>query len=143
MKFNTDYFNILRKIQNNPNLTQRDLAKDLGISLGKFNYCLKALKLKGLVTLCSQQFNLSEDYIWSHYGKVHRYGGRSEQGTIEFPMDEGNTDRYNKRWIKITDWDTDNNVGIPDPGSQRRGRLTENWTIAPMYEHIKMNEGNY
>ena len=51
MKFNTDYFNILRKIQNNPNLTQRDLAKDLGISLGKFNYCLKALKLKGLVKI--------------------------------------------------------------------------------------------
>jgi len=101
------------------------------------------IKLKGLVTLCSQQFNLSKDYIWSHYDKVHRYGGRSEPGTIEFPMDEGNTDRYNKRWIKITDWDTDNDVGIPDPGSQRRGRLTENWTIAPMYEHIKMNEGNY
>lgn len=51
MKFKTDYFNILRKIQNNPNLTQRDLAKDLGISLGKFNYCLKALKLKGLVKI--------------------------------------------------------------------------------------------
>ena len=101
------------------------------------------IKLDGLVKLCADQFKLSEDYIWSHYGKVHRYGGRVEPGTIEFPMDEGNTNRYHKRWIKITDWDTDNTVGIPDPGSQRRGRLTENWTIAPMYEHIKMNEGNY
>ena len=51
MKENQDHFNILRKIQNNPNSTQRELAKELGFSLGKLNYCLKALQKKGLIKI--------------------------------------------------------------------------------------------
>lgn len=46
-----DHFKILRKINNNPKTTQRELAKDLGFSLGKLNYCLKALKIKGYVKI--------------------------------------------------------------------------------------------
>jgi len=46
---NVDHFNVLRKIQNNPDASQRELAKQLGFSLGKLNYCLLALKSKGLV----------------------------------------------------------------------------------------------
>ena len=38
-----DHFQVLRKIYNNPE-THRDLAQSLGFSLGKLNYCLKALK---------------------------------------------------------------------------------------------------
>jgi EPS-associated MarR family transcriptional regulator len=48
---NTDHFELLRKIQKNPQSSQRQLAEDLGFSLGKLNYCLKALQQKGLVKL--------------------------------------------------------------------------------------------
>mgnify|MGYP001322419292 FL=1 len=51
MKNNQDHFNVLRKIRNKPESTQRQLAKDLGFSLGKLNYCLKALKDKGLIKI--------------------------------------------------------------------------------------------
>ena len=51
MKNKQDHFDVLRKIKNNPETTQRQLAKDLGFSLGKLNYCLKALKNKGLVKI--------------------------------------------------------------------------------------------
>lgn len=51
MKLNQDYFNILRLINKKPEANQRSLAKELGISLGKFNYCLKALKAKGLIKI--------------------------------------------------------------------------------------------
>jgi len=51
MEKNQDHFNILRKIQNKPESTQRELAHELGFSLGKLNYCLKALKNKGLVKI--------------------------------------------------------------------------------------------
>ena len=44
-----DFLNILRNIQNNPKTSQRSLAKRIGLSLGKLNYCLNALKQKGLV----------------------------------------------------------------------------------------------
>tara|TARA_B100000963_G_scaffold361716_1_gene398937 strand:- start:23536 stop:23883 length:348 start_codon:yes stop_codon:yes gene_type:complete len=50
-KDNNDHFEVLRKIQQHPNSTQRELAEELGFSLGKLNYCLKALKTKGLVKI--------------------------------------------------------------------------------------------
>ncbi len=51
MKDNQDHFELLRKIEKKPNSTQRELAKELGFSLGKLNYCLKALKGKGLIKI--------------------------------------------------------------------------------------------
>lgn len=51
IKKNQDYFELLRKIHVKDSQSQRDLAKNLGFSLGKLNYCLRALKLKGLVKL--------------------------------------------------------------------------------------------
>ena len=46
-----DHFNILRKIHKNPSASQREMSKDLNLSLGKLNYCLKELKKKGLIKL--------------------------------------------------------------------------------------------
>tara|TARA_B100000989_G_scaffold292807_1_gene269276 strand:- start:1325 stop:1645 length:321 start_codon:yes stop_codon:yes gene_type:complete len=46
-----DQFNVLRKISSDPKITQRKLAQDLALSLGKINYCLKALKKKGLIKI--------------------------------------------------------------------------------------------
>ena len=51
MKENQDYFNLLRIIQKKPDNTQRQLAKELGFSLGKLNYCLNALKEKGFIKI--------------------------------------------------------------------------------------------
>ena len=50
-KNSQDQLNVMRKIGKNPNLTQRDLADQLGFSLGKLNYCLKELKIKGFVKM--------------------------------------------------------------------------------------------
>ena len=43
------YFRVLRLLQENPDLSQRELAEHLGVSLGGLNYCLKALIQKGWV----------------------------------------------------------------------------------------------
>ena len=51
MKIEPDHFEVLRKIQKKPEASQRQLAEELGFSLGKLNYCLKALQEKGLVKL--------------------------------------------------------------------------------------------
>ena len=51
MKNNQDFFNVLRKVSNKPGASQRKLAQELGFSLGKLNYCLKALQTKGLVKI--------------------------------------------------------------------------------------------
>ena len=39
------------QIKNKPESSQRELAEELGFSLGKLNYCLKALKNKGLIKI--------------------------------------------------------------------------------------------
>tara|TARA_B100001248_G_scaffold119141_1_gene89049 strand:- start:184 stop:501 length:318 start_codon:yes stop_codon:yes gene_type:complete len=51
MKYDPDHFELLRSIQKKPRSSQRELAKELGFSLGKLNYCIKALQLKGLVKI--------------------------------------------------------------------------------------------
>ena len=44
-------FNLLRLLDKKPNKTQRKIAEELGLSLGKLNYCIKALKKKGLIKI--------------------------------------------------------------------------------------------
>jgi len=52
-----DHFDLLRKIKEKPASTQRELASELGFSLGKLNYCLKSLKKKGHIKLKNFQNN--------------------------------------------------------------------------------------
>ena len=42
-------YHIFKQIQDNPEITQRELASKAGVSVGKANYCLKALMDKGLI----------------------------------------------------------------------------------------------
>ena len=46
-----DNFEVLRQINKKPDTSQRELAEQLGFSLGKLNYCLKALVDKGYVKI--------------------------------------------------------------------------------------------
>ena len=57
MSDNLDQFNVLRKIKSKPNSSQRKLASELGFSLGKLNYSLKALHSKGLIKIKNFQKN--------------------------------------------------------------------------------------
>ena len=51
------HFNLLRKLELNPEYTQRELSKEMGISLGKVNYCIKKLVEKGWVKLTNFSSN--------------------------------------------------------------------------------------
>ena len=65
MDNNQDYLNILRKIKDRPNSSQRKLAEELGFSLGKLNYCLNALKMKGLIKIKNFKNNPNKmNYIY-------------------------------------------------------------------------------
>ncbi len=58
---NDDHFEVLRKIDKGSKVSQRKMAEDLGFSLGKLNYCLKALQNKGLVKI--KNFQKKKDKI--------------------------------------------------------------------------------
>ena len=65
MSDNPDYFNLLRKISKKPKASQRELAKDLGFSLGKLNQYLNKLKLKGLLKIKNFKNNKNKlNYIY-------------------------------------------------------------------------------
>ena len=77
MKPEQDYFDLLRKLQNKPNSTQRELAKDLGFSLGKLNYCIKELNKKGLIKIenfkkNSKKIAYIKKYVLTPKGIEHR-----------------------------------------------------------------------
>ncbi len=44
-------FRVLRLLESNPHLSQRELSKSLGVSLGGVNYCLNALVTKGSIKI--------------------------------------------------------------------------------------------
>ena len=52
------HFRVLRLLEGNPQMNQRDLAAAAGVSLGKANYCINALLEKGLIKV--QNFKSSK-----------------------------------------------------------------------------------
>lgn len=75
MKEKQDHLNLLRKIKKNPSSSQRELANDLGFSLGKLNYCLKELKNKGLIKINNFKKNpkkINYIYVLTPKGLSHK-----------------------------------------------------------------------
>ena len=64
MDDNNDHFEVLRQIQKKPETTQRELAVELGFSLGKLNYCMKALQQKGLIKIENFKKNKKKSIIF-------------------------------------------------------------------------------
>nr|WP_083757460.1 MarR family EPS-associated transcriptional regulator [Janthinobacterium sp. Marseille] len=56
-----NHLKVLRLLEGNPHMNQRDLADSLGVSLGKVNYCIKALIDKGLIKI--QNFRSSNNKL--------------------------------------------------------------------------------
>ena len=84
-------FRVLKLLQARPDISQRDLARQLGISHGKMNYCLKALMDKGLVKL--ENFQNSQHKF--NYAYLLTPAGISEKAAL--------TGRFLKR--KMTEYE--------------------------------------
>ena len=82
MNDNQDHFNVLRKITSRPRSTQRELAEELGFSLGKLNYCLKSLNHKGLVKITN--FRKNPDKINYLYVLTPKGIGAKTKLTLNF-----------------------------------------------------------
>ena len=57
-KEDEDNFAILRKIDQSSKISQREMARELGFSLGKLNYCIKALKTLSKLNLLEKNFKI-------------------------------------------------------------------------------------
>jgi len=59
------HLDLLRKLEENPEYTQRELSLEMGVSLGKVNYCIKKLTEKGLIKI--QNFKLNKNKLGYAY----------------------------------------------------------------------------
>lgn len=78
----TTSYNLLKTLEANPDLSQRDLAKRMGISLGKVNFCLKALIDKGCLKVSNfrnSSNKLAYAYLLTPHGVEHK-----TRMTVEF-----------------------------------------------------------
>ena len=48
---------LLRKLESSPKCTQRELSQEMGVSLGKVNYCIRKLTKKGLIKITNFKQN--------------------------------------------------------------------------------------
>ena len=83
------HFKVLGLLEQNPDMSQRDLAKVLGVSLGGLNYSLKALMERGMVR--AQNFSKSERKLACAYVLTPQGLGREDQahGTLPQAQDGG------------------------------------------------------
>ena len=75
-------YGLLKTLEDNPSLTQRDLAKRLGISLGKVNFCLNALIAKGCLKVSN--FRNSSNKLSYAYLLTPQGTERKARMTVEF-----------------------------------------------------------
>lgn len=136
--------NVVARIKNVGDLGRSMFNEDLGghtITVNT-NYTMN-----GLIKLAAAQTGLSVDYIenW-RYNPIYQ-NDDYEETSFMFPLDPKAADKqFHKSgvWFKIADWNTySNSDGVPLPNNKRRGRLTEDFKVAPMAEHVKLNEFKY
>lgn len=78
----TTHYGLLKTLEENPGLTQRDLAKKLGVSLGKVNFCLNALVEKGSLKI--DNFRKSDNKLAYAYLLTPRGMEQKARLTVEF-----------------------------------------------------------
>ena len=78
----TTHYSLLKTLEENPGLSQRDLAKRLGISLGKVNFCLKALVEKGSLKI--NNFRNNENKLAYAYLLTPRGVEQKARMTVQF-----------------------------------------------------------
>lgn len=78
----TTSYGLLKTLEGNPSLSQRDLAKKLGISLGKVNFCLNALIEKGCLKV--NNFRNSDNKLAYAYLLTPKGAEQKARMTVEF-----------------------------------------------------------
>lgn len=93
-----------------------------------------------LKAMCCSQLGIDMNDIQQTASGVVKLGPQSGE-TLSSWMFECDT-KAGPVYVRLIPWEIDDE-GVIDHDNTSRGRLTENWTIAPFFEHVKKNEFNY
>jgi len=101
-----------------------------------------------IIDLICNQTGISKDYVYEWKSRPMYQNTEPEYDNFMFPLVPPDPNKPLHRsgvWFKIASWggvNGDNN-DVPLPSSTRRGRLTQEFKVAPFMEHVKINEGGY
>ncbi len=127
------------KQHNIGNVTLR--FKTIG-QIGRFMPEEYQMTMDDLINIMSNQLNLSKDYV-EHWRDNWIYpDNRQEKDSFLFPLNPDSKRVYSGIWIKLVNWNKYGKETVLS-NSTRRGRLTENFKVAPFFEHVTQNEGEY
>ena len=110
-----------------------------------------AYSLNELAHVVANELNLNAEWILSHkaasgtviavqQGKEYKNKTvvKEDCSSLVFPYET----ELGKLYIRLIDWEVDDE-GVIDPDNPNRGRLTQDFKIAPFFEHVKRNEFQY
>jgi EPS-associated MarR family transcriptional regulator len=82
-------YRILKLLENNPTASQREIARELGVSLGRVNYCLQALVEKGLIKVNNfRQIENKRSYLYFLTPKGMKEKARVTVRFLKLKLDE-------------------------------------------------------
>ncbi|MDS1140037.1 MarR family EPS-associated transcriptional regulator [Pusillimonas sp. SM2304] len=110
------HLKLLRLLEANPDMSQRDLARELGISLGKTNYCIKHLLDKGFIKM--QNFRNSHNKLAYAYLLTPTGFTAKVELTLRFLKHKVNEYEKLKSEIELLQLEALNMQNIPHPLSQ-------------------------
>jgi EPS-associated MarR family transcriptional regulator len=90
-------YKLMRVLEANPSMSQRDLARALGVSLGRVNYCLQALINKGLIKAKS----FSESRNKAAYGYLLTPSGIEQKAALTINFLKAKTREYEALRLEI------------------------------------------
>ncbi|PCK10084.1 MAG: MarR family EPS-associated transcriptional regulator [Alteromonadaceae bacterium] len=90
-------YKLLKSIESDPKISQRQLASQMGLSLGKVNYCIKALVDVGYVKL--QNFTQSQNKLGYCYNLTPK--GISEKSSVTMRFLKSKQDQYEALKVEI------------------------------------------
>ncbi len=105
-------YKLLKAIEENPSLSQRELAAQLGVSLGKTNYCIKALIKKGLIKTGNFKSNPNK----AEYAYLLTPHGVREKARVTLRFLQRKMDEYEeiKQEINRLQSEVDNNQALAE-----------------------------
>ena len=107
--------------------------KNMG-QIGRYMKEIQSFEVNKMLELLFKTFGINK-----HETEIKkRIDGVSECNSYLFSIPS----RVGQVLVKVTDWQVDDD-GVPDAGNKRRGRITQDFKIAPFFEHVKRNEYGY
>jgi EPS-associated MarR family transcriptional regulator len=91
------HYKVMRLLETKPDITQRDVARELGVSLGKANYCVRALIQKGWVK--ATPFKNSQQKAAYQYSLTRI--GRQEKARLTLRFVAGKIREYEGLLVEI------------------------------------------